>query len=415
LHGVAGAVVRAIDPHTEADPAAILFQFLVAFGNMAGRSAYYRVESSRHYPNMFAVLVGRSSRARKGTSWQRALRVLERGGDQEWAKSRVVSGLSSGEGLIWEVRDSINKRVKGQNGTHKDEEVDPGVADKRLLVIEEEFANVLQVGKREGNILGGVIRSAWDTGKMRSLVKNSPARSTGAHISIIGHITRAELLETIHTTQAHNGFLNRFLWAAVRRSKLLPHGGAVVDTAPLAARLETAYRFASAEEREIVMTAYARSLWAGWYARLTADRPGLFGAVTSRAEAQVIRLALVYALLDCSGEIDLPHLRAALAVGRYVEESARHIFGDAVGDPTADVIRDRLLSAPAGMTQTQIAEVFHRNKSAADLEKSLGKLVELGLARGERDDSKPGRPTVTWYSNELNELDELTPAPEVPE
>jgi hypothetical protein len=224
-------VVRAIDPHTEADPVAILAQFLVAFGNMVGRRAYYRVEASRHYPNLFCVLAGQSSRARKGTSWQRALRVLERGGDEEWVASRVLSGLNSGEGLIWEVRDPVMR-----NG----EVVDSGVEDKRLLVVEEEFASVLQAGRREGNILGSVLRSAWDTGRLGSLTKNSPARARTAHVSIISHITRTELLDTVQTTQAHNGFLNRFLWFSVRRSKLLPFGGAEIDMTDLAARLDLA-------------------------------------------------------------------------------------------------------------------------------------------------------------------------------
>src|SRR5438128_2157582 len=37
FHGLAGEFVRAVDPHTEADPAAMLTQFLAAFGNACGR------------------------------------------------------------------------------------------------------------------------------------------------------------------------------------------------------------------------------------------------------------------------------------------------------------------------------------------------------------------------------------------
>jgi hypothetical protein len=405
LHGVAGEVVAAIDPHTEADPAAILSQFLVGFGSMAGRKAFYRVESTRHYPNLFAVLVGQSSRARKGTSWQRALRVLERGGDQGWAKARIVSGLSSGEGLIWEVRDPIVR--KPRRAGEDEEEADPGIEDKRLLVIEEEFATVLQVGKREGNILGGVLRSAWDTGKLRSLTKNSPARATGAHVSIISHITRTELLETIHSTQAHNGFLNRFLWFAVRRSKLLPFGGLETDIAPIAAAVEGAWKFAHDRDREIELTRGAREMWALEYPRLTADRPGLFGAVTSRAEAQVIRLALVYALLDRSESIEVEHLEAALAVERYVEQSARYVFGDATGDPLADEIRSVLRANPDGVGQLDLIHRFDRHKSKAELEKALALLVQMGAARRERTPTG-GRPKVTWHSCEQSEQSEQT-------
>jgi uncharacterized protein (TIGR02996 family) len=76
LAGLAGDVFLAIDPHTVADSVAILAQFLVAFGNVVGRNRYDRAEASRHSPNLFCVVVGQSSRARKGTSRQRALRVL---------------------------------------------------------------------------------------------------------------------------------------------------------------------------------------------------------------------------------------------------------------------------------------------------------------------------------------------------
>src|SRR5437867_9459947 len=76
LHGVAGELVKRLDPHTEADPAAILFQLLVAFGNLIGRAVYFVVEAQKHYCNMNAVLVGKTSKARKGISWGRVRGLL---------------------------------------------------------------------------------------------------------------------------------------------------------------------------------------------------------------------------------------------------------------------------------------------------------------------------------------------------
>jgi len=400
-HGLAGRIVRDIEPQTEADPVAILAQFLVSFGNMVDRRAYVPVEASRHYPALFAVLVGRSARARKGTSWQRTRAVLDRGGDADWASKRIVSGLSSGEGLIWEVRDRITKRVK-VGDRYEEQEVEAAVEDKRVLVLEEEFARVLQLGKREGNILDSVIRNAWDTGSLGALSKNTPTKATGAHISIISHITKAELLATIASVSAHNGFLNRFLWIAVRRSKLLPHGGAECDVSAHASDLEFAWRHARAQHKPVPMTDSTRSLWAKEYPRLTAERQGLHGAVTSRAEAQALRLSLVYALLDQSDSIDVPHLEAGLAVEKYVEQSAKHIFGEAVGDPVADEIRSLLVSNPAGVTQTQIVDYFGRHKPRAELERALRQLVEAGLAVSSKTPTG-GRPVVLWKSCEKGE------------
>ncbi len=76
LRGLAGDFVHLIEPHTESDPIALLIQFLVAFGNVIDRSAHFEVEATKHYCNLFAVLVGPTASARKGTSWQHARKVI---------------------------------------------------------------------------------------------------------------------------------------------------------------------------------------------------------------------------------------------------------------------------------------------------------------------------------------------------
>ena len=58
--------------------------------------------------------------------------------------------------------------------------------------------------------------------------------------------------------------------------------------------------------------------------------------MTGRAEAQCVRLAVIYALLDQKTEIQAEHLSAALAVWKYCERSAELIFGRSLGNPLAD-------------------------------------------------------------------------------
>ena len=149
-----------------------------------------------------------------------------------------------------------------------------------------------------------------------------------------------------------NGFANRFLFVCVRRSKLLPHGGSLHDGEihRLGRRLRERSKFGKSLGR-VHMTEAARAEWETIYPYLSAEQPGLLGAITARAEAQCVRLALVYALLDQQESIDVPHLRAALAVWEYCEASAARIFGNALGDPVADEILRALLQAgSAGMT-----------------------------------------------------------------
>ena len=96
-HGLPGQIVAAIAPHTEADPVAILGQLLVAFGAAAGRGAWFQIEATRHHPNEFLVLVGDSSKSRKGSSWDHVASVACRADPTLGA--RILTGLSSGEGL----------------------------------------------------------------------------------------------------------------------------------------------------------------------------------------------------------------------------------------------------------------------------------------------------------------------------
>lgn len=393
-HGIVGDIVRAISPHTEADEAALLVQLLVAAGNCIGRTPHFMAEADYHALNFYAVLVGDSSKGRKGTSWGHIRRIFERV-DAAWVP-RIMDGLSSGEGLIHEVRDP-------QKGVKRDEEtiVDPGSPDKRLLVQAPEFASVLQVQGRDGSTLSGVLRTAWDRGNLRVMTRKNPLTATGAHISIIGHVTRDELLRLFDSTDAANGYANRFLWFAVRRSKLLPLGGRIgeVDFAPLIARLSKAV-YAARMIGEITRDEAATTLWCQVYGDLSEGKPGLIGAMTARAEAQVMRLACLYAVLDLSRVIRVEHLLAALAVWAYSAESARWIFGDRLGDPVADEILRVLRMIPDGLTRTEISDLFGRNKNATQLTAALHALEARGMARCEREAPQGGmgRHIERWYA-----------------
>ena len=393
-HGLAGEMVKAIEPHTESDPVALLVQTLAASGVLVGRTAYYPVEGDRHYANLFALLVGGTSKGRKGTSWGRVHSIFGR--VPRWP--RLVSGLSSGEGLKWQVRDKSIKLVKKRG---EDEDVvDEGVADKRLLVIEPEFGSVLQVVARKGNTLSATVRSAWDTGYLGALTKNDPITATDTHILIVGHITVDELRAELTRTDTANGFANRFLFLCVKRSKCLPRGGRDLPQSVLqdfVARLDRAACLAQ-KVGAVGMTGAAWEIWDRVYPDLSEGAPGLFGAATARAEAQVVRLAMIYALLDEKAQIDVPHLLAALAVWKYCEASAKHVFGPSLGDPIADEILRALRSAGQdGMTRTQISGLFHRHCPTGQIGAALDLLARLNLIR-QCSRVTGGRPTEVWVS-----------------
>jgi hypothetical protein len=398
FHGLAGAIVGAIDPASEADRTAILAQTLVAFGGVIGRAAHFAVEADRHHCNEFVVLVGRSSKARKGTSWGRTFGLF-REAEGPWAAERVQTGLSSGEGLIWAVRDPITKRERIKEGgevRYEEVEADPGIQDKRLLIYEPEYANVLKQTERQGNTLSALLRQAWDGGDLRSMTKNSPARATGAHVSMVGHITTDELRRYLTQTEAANGYGNRHLWVCADRSKLLPEGGRVNAQAwdRLRNDLAAALDFARSAG-EVSRDDEARELWRQLYGPLSEGRPGLAGALLARAEAHVMRLAMTYALLDRTAVIGAAHLMAALALWDYCERSVYFVFGDDLGDPFADELLRLLRACPQGLTRNELRDYFGRNQSAERMGRALGLLLQHRLARCERQETG-GRPAERW-------------------
>jgi hypothetical protein len=367
LHGIAGRVVRTLEPHTEADPVALLLTFLTAAGNILGLGPRAVADAAPHPARLNVVLVGQTSRARKGTAWAQIRNLLAQV-DPSWTTGCVLPGIASGEAVIAEVRD----------GTSDD---DLGAADKRRLVLEPEFARLLAVAAREGSILSAVLREAWDGNVLKNRTKASPQVATGAHVSVVGHITKEELLRRLTDTEAANGFANRFLFALVRRSKRLPEGGqldpAVLDdlAGQVGVAIERAYRVGVLRR-----DTDARELWAKAYEDFGDGVDGLAGAVTARPEAQTLRLSVAYAVLDGSQTIRAEHIQAALAVWSYCEASALAIFGDALGDPIADRLLEALRDmAPDGLDATAQSALFGRHASSARLAQARAMLEGKGL------------------------------------
>jgi hypothetical protein len=379
LYGVAGLAVCGLAPHSEAHPAAILLQLLAAFGNAVGPAPHCMVDATRHGLNLFVVLVGDSSKARKGTSWNQIRRLFAEI-DRPWVTERVTTARLTPAALIYALRDQ-------QPAT-----------DRRLLALAEEFAPFLHSLRRAKGHLSPLLRCAWDSGDLRSLDGRLPIQATGAHISLIAHITQRELAQHLHPTEAHNGFANRCLWTAVQRTQCLPDGGnlGAHDLSAVAAELRRALDWVgNAGTLRLVRDHQARALWHECYPAVSQVRPGLYGAATSRAEAQVLRLSAIYAVLDCSPTIRLPHLQAALAVWDYCSAGASHFFGTSTGDLTADRIREAINASTDGLSRKQMSALFHGHVSTERIEAALEQLLSLGAIYPSIQPSG-GRPSTLW-------------------
>jgi hypothetical protein len=380
-HGLIGEIVRRLEPETEADPVAILTQLLVAFGTAVGRGAYFQIEATRHHPHEFLLVVGESSRARKGSSWDHVRRLICEA--DPTLQARILTGLSSGEGLVWAVRDPAGQ--------------DPGITDRRLLVLEPEFVSVLRSAGREISTLSPTLRSGWDGRPLQLLTRTAPARASEAHISLIGHITQHELRHHLTQVELANGLANRFVFCACRRTRLLPEGG---DADPLhgtglTAVLGGAIKHARSAGR-LRLDEQARELWHHAYQQLAISHTtGIAGALCARAEAHTIRLALLYALADGERQITTEHLQAALALWDYAARSASWALQGATGDPLAEQIHAALRAHSGGLTRSQISDLLQHNRPADQIQHALRALQLAGRASIAQIPTA-GRPAELW-------------------
>jgi len=315
-----------------------------------------------------------------------------------------AGGLSTGEGVAWAIRDAREPdAATGKGG-------DLGVNDKRLMVIESEFANVLAQVKREGNILSATIRNLWDGRDIEPLTKTSQMTATRPHVVIIGHITGHELREKSTENDAANGLMNRFLILHVHRPKLVPlpepTPDAVLDK--LAQRMAESIDFATkgdphgSNTHEIVMTPEARDLWCELYPQITRDLTGKAGSLMARSEVYARMLAMVFCLMDRRSEIEPCDLRAALAWVEYWHQSITYIFltgGD--DEPEVDAFTTTVLELVAGQPGIKLSELqehWHR-KRIPEVKASLEKLLNLAPPAIEmrKDASTGGRVAQRYY------------------
>lgn len=431
LYGVAGEWARFACAESEADEPAVLMTFLTWAGAMIGNGTdsdtegpHLMIGEDRHDPRLFVAVVGATARARKGTSMglvERIMKATEAKRDTEIfdaAKKivplRVTPGpLSSGEGVIYAIRDASDKMLKikekvidpvsgKEKETGKELEMpeDPGVTDKRLLVTDGELGGALDMMQREGNTVSAILRTAWDGRGIEPLTKNSRIRVTRPHLCIVGHITRDELSEKMSRTEVHNGFVNRFSWCGSRRSKRVPFP-ATLDgdkVSELALRIAVAISKAHVIGR-VHLAPEARDVWMEAYPKLTEERGGTFGAATSRAEAQVLRMALIYTLLDGEAVIRDAHLKAALALWSYCEASARYLFERPEDNRLTKRVIEALKAGPMTQSELNKALKVDRKDQHDALRNAMQRLQESGRVAAEKQPTG-GRPVQVWRLGE---------------
>lgn len=405
LYGLPGDIVDFFDPETEADPVAILSTALQYFGTMAinydGIAPYAIADSAQHPARLNVLLAGMTARSRKGTSRENVERLFYRA-NPDFIENRMKNGFVSGEALIETlatIENDVCSGVKvGDGSAHEQEEDDSEdewtLPDHRMHIVEPEFSRLLAAASWQGSTISSVIRQAWDGGHSLELRarKHKPLIAKNPHISILGHITIEELKARITETDLFSGFLNRFIIICVHRSKILPSGGDL-DASELdrLARRINRTLMAVRHFEVITRTRQAEDLWRDIYHEIAEDDPGgILGAATARAEAQLLRLSVTYALMACSPKIKVAHLEAAWALWSYSRASSAYIFGRG---NVADTIFTALVRAGKdGLSRSEISALLGHHRTRREIDAALQVLVREQLIEKFTVQGRSGRP-----------------------
>ena len=384
LYGLVGDIAQAGSNNTEANAYAVAASALAYLGAALGRGPYMPIGDDCNHARLFLVHVGRSSLARKGTAKKlikrihNALKVL----DGLLAPQFHSGGLSTREGLALMIHDGYRD---GKNEV-------PAIEDKRLMVVESEFSNVLHQSKRDGNTLSGALRDAWDGTSIKPAVKTCPVWASDPHISIIGDITPSELRELMPKREMNNGFANRFIFFWAEGDKVVPFPQPtpknVVEA--LADRVAQVLRFAGADrhvDKDVMCMAFspdATSLYESLYRGELRDRSSgeqISGLLDRRAPV-LLRLAMLFALTDQTTVIAVEHINAAMAWVRYWVDSVKFIFQSAIDEAGAAATTDTAqriityLAAHGQATRTELTKgCFGGHVSKAMLDKALDELI----------------------------------------
>jgi hypothetical protein len=285
--------------------------------------------------------------------------------------------MSSGEGLIEALSAGDDGRAK------------------RMLVVETEFGRVLNVAGRSGNTLSDYFRQLWDGDRVHILNKEA-VKLDGAFLSVLGHITAEELRVRMAEVDLTNGFANRVLWVYAERSKLIASGSGTSDEVVRDLAGDVRRRLIKARTiGRMKRNAQAARRWEQYYEELARrDLPGVTGAVTSRAEAQMLRLSMLYAALDGHSDIKRQHIDAAYHLWRYCEDSAAWAFARSTGSAHADRLLQALSDASDGrLKRSDVSrQVFGNNSTRAQIDTAIRVLQDRGTVRLEKARPTRGRP-----------------------
>ncbi|MDM0077469.1 DUF3987 domain-containing protein [Variovorax sp. J2P1-59] len=390
LHGLIGEIARTAAETTEANPYAVALNLITYLSAAVGRVAYLPVGNTWHHPRVFGIHIGRTGRGRKGDAVSVVHRIDKaiREKDKYIAPQVHRGGLSTREGLAYLIHDGY---ADGKT------EVEP-IYDKRLWVVESEFANVLSQTKREGNTLSSALRDCWDGVSIRPATKTSRVGTTDPHVALSCAVTPGELRSMMAARELTNGFANRFMMVYAERERFLafpkPTPQDKIDD--FADRIIDVLRAVGADRpvetdvRRMELTPAAQERYEKLYLGELNDQGAgeVVNALVERRAPMLLRLAMLFAIFDKSEKVDVPQVEAGLAWVRYSTDSIKFVFASALDEvtaaetsATADKIIKFLTDKGSASRKAITVECFGGHLSKDKIDAALEELLSTTPAR----------------------------------
>jgi hypothetical protein len=412
--GFAGRWVKIAAEQTECNRDCLLAHFLACVGVLFGRY-FYTFLGQNIFANEFLIVLGDSASGRKGTALfevQRFMALVE-----TFWHHKVRKSIQSGEAVVHFTRDKVEGFSRGKTPVKivKDE----GVEDKRLLIVEPELSHFFKISERNGNSLTEKLRDAYDCPDLlQNSNKNSPETATNPYVSMIGHITEAEL-KTTNPTNIISGYINRNTYVHAFRAQRIPNSRPIQWPKELVDELVETIRLAqrpsgsmSVEElsldlpdqiKEIPFDEEAQILWEKLHAEDGTEN-GPMRVILERRLAHIRKFSLKYAILDRSPVQTSAHLLAGVALQDHSDALAVSVFADFGPNKLANKILTALnRESPKGLTKTRIYdEVARNNASKSDMNEALSILSQNKLAHVtlKKFDPKANKPTEVWFAGQ---------------
>ena len=351
---------------TEAPASYHFFTFMTVVGMSLNRNVYVKLGLDRVYPNLWTMIVGQTGRARKSSTIKKGRDLLFRIAPD----IQILSSMATWEGLLLAM-------------SRKEEE--PDLKCEKTIVCMSEFDSLLKRSRNEA--IAHLIPNLCDLydcpDDAKNSTKGSPIVVKNPFLSIIAGIQPEILEKSFQAGDVNGGFAGRFIYVYDVSDKEIPFPIWNKQTEYNVLIQNLAYiKSKNCVEKEITMYSAFRTIWDAFYHeyRTPNGDPALLLQLNDRMQNHVLKMAMIFAVLDGESEIKEYHLTDAINIGYWLMNNNRKLFG-MLGASDAEKLEQKILDLIANDVNNRrnIYKSLGGRVTARDFQYAIDGLIKAGI------------------------------------